>query len=71
MLEGPQTTTFHEINDELLNTFIREKEQQYLNSKKPRLTTSDDNNNGAMYYCLTNEDIINPLLDTARLTSTI
>ena len=72
--EGNQTT-FHQINDELLNTFIKEKEQerQQLNSKKLSSTLES---NGAMYYCLTVEDAVGGAvgLDTARygaMTSTL
>ena len=73
--EGNQTT-FHQINDELLNTFIKEKEQerQQLNSKKLSSTLES---NGAMYYCLTVEDATvggAVGLDTARygaMTSTL
>ena len=73
--EGNQTT-FHQINDELLNTFIKEKEQerQQLNSKKLSSTLES---NGAMYYCLTVEDAAvggAVGLDTARygaMTSTL
>jgi nitric oxide reductase activation protein len=68
-------TTFHQINDELLNTFIKEKEQerQQLNSKKLSSTLES---NGAMYYCLTVEDAVGGAvgLDTARygaMTSTL
>jgi hypothetical protein len=75
--EGNQTT-FHQINDELLNTFIKEKEQerQQANSKKLSSTLES---NGAMYYCLTVEDAVGGAvggvgLDTARygaMTSTL
>ena len=71
-------TTFHQINDELLNTFIKEKEQerQQLNSKKLSSTLES---NGAMYYCLTVEDAVAGTvggvgIDTARygaMTSTL
>ena len=68
-------TTFHQINDELLNTFIKEKEQerQQLISKKLSSTLES---NGAMYYCLTVEDAVGGAvgLDTARngaMTSTL
>ena len=69
-------TTFHQINDELLNTFIKEKEQERQNLKKP---TTHLESNGGMYYCLTVEDALGGLgaasgLDTARygaMTSTL
>jgi hypothetical protein len=72
-------TTFHQINDELLNTFIKEKEQERQNSKKPKLLSSNIESNGGMYYCLTVEDVLGGPgagygLDTARygaMTSTL
>ena len=72
-------TTFHQINDELLNTFILEKEQERRQNSKKVSTYLESN--GGMYYCLTVEDALGgggPTvasgLDTARygaMTSTL